>query len=97
MDNSNGQLNYSNRKDIHKMNSLLMLESLINNKSKFKLDNHFDKNNCRIFLSEKEKYLSEIIIDDEEEPIDMNFIDDRKSRKDLLIVSGCPTKYTFGQ
>ena len=98
MDNFNAQLNDSINKDIRKMNSLLMYESLINNKTKFKLDNHFDKNNCKLFLSEKEKYLSEIIIDDDDgEPLELTFVENRKSRKDLLIASGCPTKFTFGE
>ena len=98
MDNFNAQLNDSINKDIRKMNSLLMYESLINNKTKFKLDNHFDKNNCKWFLSEKEKYLSEIIIDDDDaDPLDLPFVESRKSRKDLFIASGFPTKFTFGE
>ena len=82
-----------------KKNTLLMFENLLNNKNKFKLDNHFDNKNCQIFLSEKEKYLSEIIIDDDSEnKKNINKIYERnKSKEDILIPNGAPTKYTFGQ
>ena len=79
-----------------KKNTLLMFERLLNNKNKFSLDNHFDKNNCQIFLSEKEKYLAEIKLDDG----DYNSgetLEKTKSKVEIAIPNGAPTQYTFGQ
>ena len=80
-----------------KKNTLLMFENLLNNKNKFKLDNHFDNKNCQIFLSEKEKYLAEIIIDDDAEHKKNKIYERNKSKEDILIPNGAPTKFTFGQ
>ncbi len=44
----------------------------MNNKKKFSLDNHFDRKNSKQFLVEKDKYLSEMIIDDEPSKKDDN-------------------------
>ena len=81
--------------EINKNNTLLMFERLLNNKNKFKLDNHFDNANSQQFLLEKEKYLSEINIDDGDYSTET--LERNKSRTDLLIPNGAPTKYTFGQ
>ena len=88
---------YINKDEKQKNNSLLMFEIMFNNKNKFTLDNHFDKNNCKIFLSDKEKYLCEIIIDDEEDFHKGEAIESKKTKTELLIPNGVATKYTFGQ
>ena len=88
--------NISNNEN-KKKNTLLMFENLLNIKNKFKLDNHFDNINCQIFLSEKEKYLKEIIIDDDIEHKKNKMYERNKSKEDILIPNGEPTKYTFGQ
>ena len=82
----------------NKSNSLLMFERLLlNNKNKFYLDNHFDKHNSQKFLLDKEKYLSEIIFDDEGEVPSKEAFEKNKSKIDLIIPDGAPTKFTFGQ
>ena len=75
----------------------LMFERLFNNKNKFKLDNQFDKNNCQIFLSEKEKYLSEIIIEDEDLKSGDEIPEKNKSKNEILMPKGAPSRFTFGQ
>ena len=75
----------------------LMFERLLNNKNKFKLDNHFDKNNCQMFLSEKEKYLSEIIMEDEDFKSGDEIPEKNKSKIEILMPNGAPSKFTFGQ
>ncbi len=75
----------------------VMFERLLNNKNKFKLDNHFDKNNCQMFLSEKEKYLSEIIIEDEDFKSGDEMPEKSKSKIEILMPNGAPSKFTFGQ
>ena len=77
--------------------NLLMFERLLNNKNKFKLDNNFDTINSQKFLNEKEKYLSEIVIDDGGELSYKETFEKTKSKKEILIPYGAPTKYTFGQ
>ena len=84
-----------NNNEIFKNNEMLMFERLLNNKNKFKLDNNFDKTNSQQFLLEKEKYLSEIDIDDGD--FSTENLERNKSRKDLLIPNGAPNQYTFGQ
>ena len=96
IDKSVGNVNLSNDEN-KKKNALLMFENLLNNKNKFKLDNHFDNKNCEIFLSEKEKYLAEIIIDDDTEHKKNKIYERNKSKEDILIPNGAPTKFTFGQ
>ena len=81
--------------EINKNNTLLMFERLLNNKNKFKLDNHFDNVNSHQFLLEKEKYLSEINIDDGDYSTET--LERNKSRTELLIPNGAPTQCTFGQ
>ena len=79
-----------------KNNTLLMFERLLNNKNKFTLDNHFDKKNSRLFLSEKEKYLAEINLDDGDYN-STETLEKRKSKIEISIPYGAPNKYTFGQ
>ena len=81
--------------EIPKKNAILMFERLLNNKNKFKLDNHFDNENSQQFLLEKEKYLSEINIDDEDYSTET--LERIKSKEEILIPNGAPNKYTFGQ
>ena len=88
---SDNQNNNENTKN----NTLLMFERLLNNKKKFKLDNHFDKRNSHKFLLEKEKYLSPIELDDGD--ISNESLNKNISRTELLIPNGAPTSYTFGQ
>ena len=71
----------------------LMFERLLNNKNKFSLDNHFDENNSHQFLLDKEKYLTEIKLDDGK----LKSSDTCISKKELIIPNGAPNKYTFGQ
>ncbi len=82
-----------NNEDIKNM----LIETLLNNKNKFTLDNHFDKNNTEIFLSEKEKYLSEINIEDEDIKSGDEMPEKNKSKKEILMPNGVPSKFTFGQ
>ena len=86
---------FNNNYEDHK----IMFERLLNNKNKFKLDNHFDKNNSQMFLSEKEKYLSEIIIEDEDFKSDDDIPEINKSnqKREILMPNGAPSKFTFGQ
>ena len=79
-----------------KNNTLLMFERLLNNKNKFSLDNHFDKNNSQIFLSEKEKYLAEINLDDGDYN-SAETLEKTKSKIEISIPYGAPNQYTFGQ
>ena len=90
--NSKFSSEYLNNED-HKN----MFERLLNNKNKFTLDNHFDKNNTQVFLSEKEKYLSEIIIEDEDIKSGDEMPENNKSKKEILMPNGVPSKFTFGQ
>ena len=76
-------------------NTSLMFERLLNNKNKFTLDDHFDKRNSATFLLEKEKYLSPIDIDDGDCPSET--IEKTRSKIEIFIPNGAPTKYTFGQ
>ena len=84
-----------NNNEISKNNTILMFESLFNNKNKFKLDNHFDQTNSQQFLLEKEKYLSEIIIDDGDYSTET--LERNRTKTEILIPNGAPNKYTFGQ
>ena len=74
-----------------------MFERLLKNKNKFKLDNQFDKNNCQKFLSEKDKYLSEIIIEDEDLKSGDEIPEKNKSKIEILMPNGAPSRFTFGQ
>ena len=75
-----------------------MFEKLLNNKNKFKIDNHFDKNNAKKFLKEKEKYLSEIIIEDEIMPYNKRLkLDNSIAKKETdIMIPTSPNKFTFG-
>ena len=76
--------------------TLLKYEKLLNNKKKFSLDNHFDRKNSKQFLVEKDKYLSEIIIEDEPSKKD-DKIEKSQTDNDLDIsVPSSNTKFTFG-
>ena len=92
-DNRNKGYKLNNNSDTN----LLMFERLFNKKNKFKLDNNFDTVNSQKFLNEKEKYLSEIIIDDGGELSHKETYEKTKSKKEILIPNGAPNKYTFGQ
>ena len=87
---------YKDNDEKPKNNTLLMFERLLNNKNKFSLDNHFDKKNSRLFLSEKEKYLAEIKLDDGDYN-SAETLEKTKSKVELPIPNGAPNKYTFGQ
>ena len=111
MKNENININNNNLKTEEKTNdykkndekqknndtNLLLFERLLNNKNKFKLDNNFDTVNSQKFLNEKEKYLSEIIIDDVGELSYKETFEKTKSKKEIFIPYGAPNKYTFGQ
>ena len=84
-------------KSTKNINSLKMFENLLLNKHKFSLDNNFDKNHCKKFLSEKDKYLSKIIFYDEVELPSDEIEENRKYKKEINIPDGAPNKYTFGQ
>ena len=84
-----------NNNEISKNSSFNMFENLLNNKNKFKLDNHFDQTNSQQFLLEKEKYLSEINIDDGDNSTET--LQRNKSKTEILIPNGAPNRYTFGQ
>ena len=81
----------------HKKYTLLMFEKLLNNKNKFTLDDHFDKNNQKKVLNEKDEYLSEMIFEDDI-PLNNNEIENKITKKELdIIMPGSPHKFTFGQ
>jgi len=84
-----------NNEENSKNNTILMFERLLNNKKKFKLDNHFDKRNSSKFLKEKEKYMCPIELEDGD--FSNETLEKNKSRKELLIPNGAPNRYTFGQ
>jgi len=75
--------------------TLLMFEKLLNNKKKFVLDNHFDRKHCKKFLYEKDKYLSEMVLDDEPLKIQKT-IKNNETRKTLDIsIPNSPNKFSF--
>jgi hypothetical protein len=77
--------------------TLLMFEKLLNDKKKFFLDNHFDRKHCKKFLYEKDKYLSEMVFDDEP-PQNQQAIKNNESRKTLDIsIPNSPHKFSFKQ
>ena len=77
--------------------TLLMFEKLLNDKKKFFLDNHFDRKHCKKFLYEKDKYLSEMVFDDEP-PQNQQAIKNNESRKTLDIsIPNSPHKLSFKQ
>ena len=77
--------------------TLLMFEKLLNDKKKFVLDNHFDRKHCKKFLNEKDKYLSEMVFDDEP-PKNQEPIKNLVTRKTLDIPIPCsPNKFSFKQ
>ena len=86
-----------NNNEKQKNSNLLMFEKLLNDKNKFKLDNHFDTINCEKFLSEKEKYLSEIKFVEDEDYLNKEELEKIISKKDIIIPNNAPNKYTFGQ
>ena len=74
-----------------------MFEELLNNKKKFFLDNHFDRKHCKKFLNEKDKYLSEMVFDDEP-PKSQLTNKNLATRKTLDIpIPSSPNKFTFKQ
>ena len=79
---------------------MLKYEKLLNNKKKFSLDNHFDRKNSKQFLVEKDKYLSEMIIEDEpSKKEDSSYIEKSKTVDDLnnsVSVPSSMNKFTFG-
>ena len=82
----------------HKDITLLMLEKLLNNKNKFKIDNHFDKTNSKKFLKEKEECLSEIVIEDDVTVNNNRLKLDTITKKEFdIIMPTSPNKFTFGQ
>ena len=82
----------------HKDITLLMFEKLLNNKNKFKIDNHFDKNNSKKFLKEKDECLSEIVIEDDVTINNNRLKLDTITKKEFdIIMSAAPNKFTFGQ
>ena len=86
---------YKNTEEYQKY-TLLKYEKLLNNKKKFSLDNHFDRKNSKQFLVEKDKYLSEMIIEDEPSKKDDN-IEKSHTVNDLDIsVPSSINKFTFG-
>ena len=86
---------YKNTEEYQKY-TLLKYEKLLNNKKKFSLDNHFDRKNSKQFLVEKDKYLSEMIIEDEPSKKDGN-IEKSHTVNDLDIsVPSSINKFTFG-
>ena len=86
---------YKNSEEYHKY-TLLKYEKLLNNKKKFSLDNHFDRKNSKQFLVEKDKYLSEMIFEDEPSRKDDN-IEKSHTVDDLDIsVPSSMNKFTFG-
>ena len=75
--------------------TLLMFEKLLNKKKKFVLDNHFDRKHCKKFLYEKDKYLSEMVLDDEPLKIQKT-IKNNETRKTLDIsIPNSPNKFSF--
>ena len=77
--------------------TLLMFEKLLNDKKKFFLDNHFDRKHCKKFLYEKDKYLSEMVFDDEP-PQNQQALKNNESRKTLDIsIPNSPHKFSFKQ
>jgi hypothetical protein len=77
--------------------TLLMFEKLLNDKKKFFLDNHFDRKHCKKFLYEKDKYLSEMVFDDEP-PQNQQAIKNNESRKTLDIsIPNSPHNFSFKQ
>ena len=86
---------YKNSEEYQKY-TLLKYEKLLNNKKKFSLDNHFDRKNSKQFLVEKDKYLSEILIEDEPSKND-DIIEKSQTVNDLDIsVPSSINKFTFG-
>ena len=86
---------YKNTEEYQKY-TLLKYEKLLNNKKKFSLDNHFDRKNSKQFLVEKDKYLSEILIEDEPSKND-DIIEKSQTVNDLDIsVPSSINKFTFG-
>ena len=86
----------SKNSEEYKKYTLLKYERLLNNKKKFSLDNHFDRKNSKQFLVEKDKYLSEMIIEDEPSKKDDN-IEKSHTVNDLDIsVPSSINKFTFG-
>ena len=82
----------------HKDITLLMFEKLLNNKNKFKIDNHFDKNNSKKFLKEKDECLSEIVIEDDVTINNNRLKLETITKKEFdIIMSAAPNKFTFGQ
>ena len=82
----------------HKDITLLMFEKLLNNKNKFKIDNHFDKNNSKRFLKEKDECLSEIVIEDDVTINNNRLKLDTITKKEFdIIMPASPNKFTFGQ
>ena len=77
-------------------NNSAIIDKFLNDKNKLSLDNKFDENNCQVFLSEKEKYLSEMFTE-EEELLSYGTIEKTKSKEEIIIPNGLPSKYTFGQ
>ena len=86
---------YKNSEEYQKY-TLLKYEKLLNNKKKFSLDNHFDRKNSKQFLVEKDKYLSEMIIDDEPSKRDDNIEKSRTVDELDLSVPSSINKLTFG-
>ena len=97
IDNQKFSSDYLKNNIEYKRNILIMFEKLLNNKNKFSLNNNFDKKHCQKFLIEKDKYLSEIIFEEEplltEEKIEIN---NSKRNFDIHIPSS-PNKFSFGQ
>ena len=90
---------YKNSEEYQKY-TMLKYEKLLNNKKKFSLDNHFDRKNSKQFLVEKDKYLSEMIIEDEpSKKEDSSYIEKSKTVDDLnnsVSVPSSMNKFTFG-
>ena len=75
-----------------------MFEKLLNNKNKFKIDNHFDKNNSQKFLKEKDESLSEIVIEDDVTINNNRLKLDTITKKEFdIIMPTSPNKFTFCQ
>ena len=88
----------SKNSEEYKKYTLLKYERLLNNKKKFSLDNHFDRKNSKQFLVEKDKYLSEMIIDDEPSKKDIDENIGKSHTVDDLDISvpSSINKFTFG-